>query len=748
MVYLAVGKPTGAVEGVEKVTGDTTYAADLTLPGTLWVKLLRSPLPHALIRSVDTTRALALPGVVLAVSGRDLPPAMVGIRMRDMPVLATDKVRFVGEPVAAVAAESPDIAEAAVSLIDVTYEELPAVFDAAQALRAGAPRLHDDPASYDGAPARSVSEPNVQAYIVWEKGELADAFEQADRIYEHTFSTPLTHHGYLEPNACTVWVHPEGDVEVWASNKGPYNLRDVLVKQLGAPEGRVKAHVMAVGGDFGAKSSLIDAPLCYLLSDRCRRPVKLVHTYHEELMTTPRRHPSMITVRTGVTNDGTLCAMDVRTVFSGGAYAAFKANPQVAVLGARQAGSSYRIPAIRVEEYCVYTNHVSGTQTRTPGAPQIVFAVESHLDLIARDLGLDPAQLRLKNLIVDGDATPLGQVWTSVRAMETLSAALEASAWDEPKTARHTGRGIAIYERPAGAGKSSAAVAIDSMGTPTVHVAVANGGQGAYTVLQQIVAETLALPASHVQVEATDTDALPYEAGLGGSKTTNSAGHAAARAAGDVLSRLTAAAATHWECSPEQVAHQEGGFVGPGNEALSLGEAATIAAAEDGEPLSRTATYDPPDERTVTSFCAQVAEVEVDPDTGQVRVQRLVTVHDVGMVLNPIGHQGQINGGVIQGMGFGLCEETPIVDGRVGTPQMSDFKLPNIQDIPTLTTVLLEEEPGPVPFQGKAIGELPNVPTAAAIANAVHDAIGVRIADLPVTAEKVYAALRADRVTP
>ncbi|MEE8519302.1 MAG: xanthine dehydrogenase family protein molybdopterin-binding subunit, partial [Dehalococcoidia bacterium] len=738
MVYVAVGKPIGAVEGAEKVTGGMEFTADLTLPGTLWIKVLRSPHPHARIRSIDTSKAAALPGVAVAVTGKDFPDARVGIRMRDMPVLAVDKVRFSGEPVAAVAAETTDIAEAAIALIDVEYEELPAVYDALEALAPGAPVLHDDPASYAGAPERSVDDPNVQSYTEWEHGDLEEAFGKADRVFEHTFRTPLTPHGYLESNASTVWVHPEGNVEVWASNKGPYNLRETLIKQLGAPEGRVNVHVMPVGGDFGAKSSIIDAPLCYLISQRTHRPVKFVHTYTEELIAGPRRHPAVITVRTGVTNDGTLCAMSVRAAFAGGAYAAFKANPQVTVLGVRQAGSCYRIPAVKVEEYCVYSNQVSGTQTRTPGGPQIVFAVESHLDLIARELGMDQVAFRMKNLIDDGEPTPMGQVWNSVKAKETLRAALDAVGWDQPKPP-HVGRGIAIYERPAGAGKSSAAIAVASDEGPTLQVSVANCGQGAYTVLQQIVAEKLGLPAHEVSVQSTDTDTLPYESGVGGSKTTNSAGNAAASAADDLLDALAVAAAAEWGCAPHEVEHRDGAFIGPLEQILTFREVASLASK--GGPLVCTATYEPPEDRTVTAYCAQVAEVEVDPETGYTKVVRVVTAHDVGLVLNPLSHQGQINGGVVQGMGFATCEETPVVNGHISTLNMGDYKLPGFGDIPKLETILLEEEAGPVPFNGKAIGELPNVPIAAAIANAVHDASGIRITDLPITAEKVHAAL-------
>ena len=741
MVYVAVGKPTGAVEGAEKVTGGIQYTADITLPGTLWVKLLRSPHPHARIRSIDTSKAAEVPGVALVATGQDFPNARVGVRMRDMPVLAIDKVRFVGDPVAAVAAYTIEIAEAALALIDIDYEVLPAVYDALEALKPDAPVLHDDPASYAGAPERSVTEPNVQSYTLWEHGDLDAAFAKADQVFEHTFTTPLTPHGYLEASAATVWVHPEGDVEVWATNKSPYSLRDLLIKQLGAPEGRVTVNIVPVGGDFGAKSNLNDATLCYLISDRVKRPVKFVHTYTEELMVGPRRHPATLTMRTGVTNDGALTAMSVRAAFSGGAYAAYKANPQVAVLGVRMAGSCYRIPAIKVEEYCVYSNQVAGTQTRTPGGPQIVFAVESQMDLIARELGMDPAEFRLKNLIKEGEPTPIGLTWVGVKGKETLNAAMDAVGWNKPKSSPNIGRGLAMYERPAGTGKSSAAIKFGPTGNPILEISIANAGQGAYTALQVIVAEKLGIPSDQVSVRTADTNSELFDSGLGGSKTTNSAGNATATAADSLIATLTTAAAAEWGCQPEQVEHRNGAFIGPKEQILTLRELAALAAKD--EPLVATGVFTPPEERTITAYCTQAAEVEVDPESGEVKILRIISSHDVGQILNPLGHQGQINGGVIQGIGFAMTEDSPLIDGHISTLSMGDFKLVNIGDIPKLETILLESDGGPVPFKGKAIGELPNVPIAAAIANAVEDAVGVRIHDLPITAEKVFAALKA-----
>jgi len=740
MAVTTIGKPVPRIEGASKVTGGERYAADVTIPGSLTARVLRATVPHARLRRVDTSRAAALPGVYAVLTGADISSIFVGQRLKDMPILAIDRVRFAGEGIAAVAAESAEIAEEALGLIDVDYEELPAVFDPIEAMGPGAPILHDDPSRYKNAPELPAGVPNLQGYNEMEHGDLDAALAQADRVFEHTFRTQLTHHGYLEPHACTARVNADGTVEVWASNKWPYVLRGWLAEDLGIPTNRIKVHILSVGGDFGGKSGLLDVPLCVLLAQRAGRPVKLVLTYAEELISAARRHPAVITLRTGVKNDGTLTAIHAKTVFGGGGYGAFKMSPQVTVAGARQVASCYRVPAIRIENSAVYTNHAPCTQTRSPGAPQVNFAVESQMDLIARELGMDPVDLRMKNLLREGDPAPLGQKWEHIRVRETLERAVEASSWGQPKPSPNYGRGVAVYERAAASGKSSARITIDPSGDVVLDIGTPDVGPGIATVCQQVVTETLGVGLDRVRVRADDTDSVPYDAGTGGSKSTNSTGHAAHRAALAARDALAAVAAQQLGAAPGQVHLEEGRFVGPDGREVSLGEAA--AAASSGGAYSQLVEFEPPTQPPVTSFCAQVAEVEVDPDTGRVVVKRLITAHDVGTIINDIAHQGQIDGGLVQGQGFALMEETPLDDGRVSTVNLGDFKLPTIMDIPELTTVLLDNPTGPAPFHGKAIGEIPNVPTASAIANAVYDAVGVRIYELPITPEAVIAGMK------
>ena len=739
MAFKNLNKAVPRIEGADKVSGKLRYAADIPFPAALSAKILRTSLPHARILGVDASKATKLSGVRAVITGADVAGVMVGLRMKDMPLLAQDRVRYVGEPVAAVAADNDEIAEEALNLIDVQYQELPFVTDPLEAIRPGAPVLHDNPAGYKNAPERDTELPNVQSYGKWSNGDLEAGFQKAARVFEHTFRTPLGFHGYIEPHACTVRINDDGRVEIWASNKAPFTLRSRFARDLGLDEANVKVHILPVGGDFGGKTSVVEAPLCYLLAKKTGKPVRMVLEYTEELTAVSHRHPAAITLRTGVDKEGKLCAMQVRAVFSGGGYAALKANAEVTVQGPRRAASYYRIPAIQVETLCVYTNQVPCTQTRTPGSPQTTFAVESQIDIIARELSLDPVEFRMKNLLDDGDPTPFGQKLKGIVVKEILKKALDTAGWKKPKT-KNIGRGVAVYERPSGAGKSGAAITIESDGSARVHLGVPDVGPGIHTVVQQIVSEVLDLRRERVRIRVEDTDSSPYDSGTGGSKSTNSVGTAAYQAVNEVKERLVTLAAARLGCQPEEIQATNGRYSAPGRKAMSFSDLIALALEQNGGPLTHLSVYEPA-RAPITSFAAQVAEVEVDPGTGHVRVNKLTTVHDSGTVLNHLSYTGQIDGGVITGLGFALMEDNSLVDGKMATANLGEFKMATVADIPKLTTVLMQEANGPIPYHGKAIAEIPNVPTAAAIANAIQDAVGVRLYDLPLTSEKIYAAL-------
>ncbi len=744
MAYKTIGKSLPRIEGVGKVTGQTQYASDLRFDGLLSAKVLRSPIPHGRIVRVDTSKARSIPGVHAVITGTDVAGIFVGTRVKDQPVLATDRVRFVGDAVAAVAAESVEIAEQAITLIDVEYEELDFVDDPVEALKPSAPLLHPDRSKYKNAPQLPDGVPahNLQSYVHWKNGDLEEGFRRAVRVFEHTFRTPLSHHGYIEPHACTVQAHPDGRVEVWASNKGPWGLRDQMAEDFGLAKEKIKVHIVHVGGDFGAKASLIDVPIAYHLSKATGRPVKLVLGSTEEILAGGHRHPAVITLRTGVNEKGALVAVKAAVYFGGGAYGSQKANPQVTVLGGRRLASMYRVPAISVETFCAYTNHVACTQTRTPGSPQIVFAFESQMDIMARELALDPVELRRRNVLRDGDASPMGEKWNHILVGEVLERAVKASGWKRNSPKKNRGWGIALYERGTPEGKASAAITLEADGRINVLTGVPDVGPGFYTITQQMVAETLGVSPERVGVKFEDTDSLPFDPGTGGSKQTNTSGHAVYKAAREVREKLLALGARELGCNLEDVKQQGNKLMATGRKPVTVENMIALAVRENGGPVFHLTMYEPKDMPKVTGFAAQVAEVEIEPSTGAIHVINLTTAHDTGTVLNHLTLTGQIEGGVVTGFGFALMEENPMVDGKIATLTLGEAKLPCIQDMPPLKTILVESPTGPTPFGGKSIAENPNVPTAAAIANAIADACGVRIFDLPLTAEKVYWGLR------
>lgn len=743
MAYRIVGKSLPRIEGYGKVTGQTKYAADLSFEGLLWAKVLRAPVAHARIVSVDTSKAKKLKGVRAVLTGADVQGIYVGSRTKDQPVLVHDKVRMAGDAVAAVAADTEAIADEAIGLIDAQYEELPYVDDAVKALEPSSALIHEDRAKYKHAPKlpEGMSGHNLQSYVQWKNGDVEAGFAKAARVFEHEFRTPLSHHGYIEPCACTVQVHADGRVEVWASNKGPWGLREQMAEDFGVPEEKIKIHIVHVGGDFGAKASLIDVPIAYYLSKATGKPVKLVFDYTDELLVGGHRHPAVIKMKTGVAADGTFTAVRSVIYFGGGAYSSQKANPQVTVLGGRRLASMYRVPAIDVETYCSYTNQVPCTQTRTPGSPQVVFAFESQLDIIAKEMGIEALELRRKNILHDGDANPMGEKWSNILMGEVLERATKTAGWKKSSGKKKRGFGLALYDRGAPEGKASSALTLHADGRVVILTGVPDVGPGYYTVSVQIVSETLGLPTEKVGVEYTDTDSLPFDPGTGGSKQTNTSAHAVYQSAREVLDRLIRLAARELGCAPEEIKQDGGKLTAPNKKSTATEAMVKLAVKENGGPVFHLSNYAPQSGPKVTGYACQVAEVEVDTETGEIDLVNFTTCHDTGTVLNHLTLTGQIDGAVVTGFGFALMEENPIVDGKISTLSLGESKLPCIRDIPPMKTVLVETPTGPTPFGGKAIAENPNVPTAAAIANAVADACGVRIFDLPLTAEKVYREL-------
>ena len=737
--FTNIGQSTPRLEGTEKVTGSTQYTADLTLPGTLWGRCLRSPWPHARIVHIDTSRARKAPGVHTVLTGDDVHGIRYGRRLHDVPVLAEDRVRFVGERVAAIAAEDRDAAEEALLLIEVEYEELPAVYEPQDALASNAPILHPEVNSYYGLPTPLEAPSNAFVRDVWDKGNIKEGFDQSDLIIEGTYTVPRQHQAYLETHSCLVWIDDEGRTQIWTSSKVPYQIKEQLSIALGLPKERIRVNPVSIGGDYGGKGSPMDIPVAYFLAINTGQPVRMVMNYIEELTAGNPRHAATVHLKTGVMRDGTLVAQQSRTLFNSGAYGGFKPAPGVNLGGASKAGGPYRIPHVQMEGTQVYTNTIPGGFMRAPGEPQVAFASESHMDCIAQKLGMNPLEFRLKNLLADGDEDPTGMKYEAIRAKETLDAAIAASEYHAPKAA-NVGRGMAIGERATAGGESHAAVTLNLDGSVIVNSSIFEPGTGTYTVIAKIVAEELELSVDQIKIEVWDTDAVNFDTGVGGSRSTRMGGLAAYQAAGEVASNLFRITAELLGWPEEKMSLSGGDIV-----RLDTGERYpwVEVLGRIGTPITGKSSYNDPNRSPITCFNAQVAEVEVDPDTGAVKLLRLTTAHDVGRILNPLDHQGQIDGAIIQGVGYALSEDLQVDEGRVSTVTFGDYKIPCIQDIPNLVTVILDSDSGPGPYNARGIGENPCGCVAPAIANAVADASGARIQHLPITAEKVFHELKS-----
>lgn len=707
-------RPERRLDGEGKTNGATKYTADIVVPGALEAAFVRSPYPHARIRSVDATRARALPGVRAVITGADVHGARLGRRLQDWPVLCWDRVLFVGDRVAAVAADTRAIAEEAVRSIDVDYEELPALLDPEQAVAPGAPALHPDSASYrflEGrGPRPSGPHPNHQGYVTESHGGDVDAaFAGAAQIFEHTFTTPRIHQLALEPHAAVVWIEDDR-VHVISTNKAPFNLRDQLAAGLGLAPERIVVDSGPIGGDFGGKGLSTDEYVLYFLARATGRPVRAITRMADELAAMNPRHASRIRLRTGVDAEGRIVAHESHALFDGGAYAAGKPTPRLMVEGGVRTLEGYRVPASRHEAAVVYTNQVPGGHMRAPGQPQNVFASESHLDLIARGLGIAPLELRRRNIARSGDPITSGVPWRGPDLHALLDRAATEIGADRK---RDPGRGVgfAVGVRHVGTGSATITLRLEAGGRIEALTGVGEQGGGQHTLIQRIVAATLGVDPSVVRVRRLSTDG-PKDPGIGGSRVTpvhGGAAHAAAQALQAKLGGATIAAAA--------------ASLGPG-EALEASVTFDATAADHGA-------------------CVIAIEAAVDAETGTVRLLSAVAVVDVGQVINPILLRGQLEGGFVYGLGMALTEDLALEDGRVRAANLGDYKLPTIADVPPLRIVHLNDHHGVGPYGARSSGELVNPGVPAAVANAVHDASGARVQTLPITAERVWTALQA-----
>jgi CO/xanthine dehydrogenase Mo-binding subunit len=737
-------QPEYRVEGPLKVTGAARYTADVSLPGMLHLAYARSPVPHARIVSIDTSAARAVPGVHAVLTGADIGFVGLGRQLQDWPALAIDRVRMIGDRVAVVAAESRAAADEAARLVEVEYEELPLV-TLENALDPDAPILHPDPDAYTflGPKRPRTSHPNVHGHSVVQKSETGESIEEvfarADHVFEHTFTTAREFQGFIEPRACVVWIDEDDRVHVINTNKAPALFRRQLAAGLGIEADRIVVDTTFIGGDFGGKGLSIDEYACYFLARATGRPIKAVMSYLDEMQASNARHPAILKLRTAVDRDGRFLAHQSDVVLDGGAYAAGKAGPALLV-PAHQTLTAYRIPVTRLEARCVYTNSIPGGSMRAPGDPQSMIASECHVDMIAEALGIDPIELRRRNAVRDGDRSVTGEAFHRARAIEVLDRLERESNWHDPLPAGR-GRGVALGVRHIGAGGTSVQVRLGEDGTVEVVTGVVDQGVGAHTVLHRVAAAVLSVDPKRVVVRHCDTDGPAPDPGVGGQRTTHVLGRAAQAGATELKVRLEDLAAEAMGWPAGEVRLERDRFVA-GEESAAFEQVAAIIVR--GEPVEVTGDYDgthQPGEPGEFEFAGYVVEAEIDRDTGAVRIHDVLLAADVGTIINPVAHQGQLDGGLVMGLGAALMEELQVQDGQVTTATLGDYKIPCAMDTPAFRTVLIHDPlDGPGPLGAKAAGELTNTSVAPAVANAVA-ACGARVTHMPLTAERVLEAL-------
>jgi CO/xanthine dehydrogenase Mo-binding subunit len=735
-------------DGIDKVTGRAAFGADFVMPGMLYGRIKRSPYAHARIVSVDTRKALALPGVKAVVSGRDFPDLAdelieggeAASSMRDLAwnVMARDKAFYDGHAVAAVAAISPAIAEAALDLIEVAYEPLAHVIDVEAAMANDAPVLHTHIFT-SGVDPRPTLPSNVAARHQFARGDVDAALADAEIRVQGRYTTKAVHQGYIEPHACVASMTADGQGQVWSSSQGHFMVRTYCAKVLQLDISNLRVTPAEIGGGFGGKTTVYLEPVALLLSRQAGAPVKLVMSRDEVFRATGPTSGGVIEVKLGAKKDGTITAASVEMKFQAGA---FPGSPVGAAC--MTALACYDIPNFRIVGWDVVTNTPKVAAYRAPGAPIAAFGVESAMDELARKLGVDPIDLRAKNGARDGVKAAYGPTFQHIGFLESLEAIKSHPNYQIP-LGPNQGRGVAVGFWFNVGGESSAGVRIGEDGTATVATANPDIG-GSRAGMAIMAAETLGIPVDKVRVVVPDTASIGYSMLTGGSRTTFAVGMAVVQAAEAVIADLKARAAKIWETTADNVEWSAGaahcldaskGDVKP----LTLKGLAS-QSGRTGGPIAAEVSLNA--QGAGPGFATHVCDVEIDPETGHVKVLRYTASQDVGRAIHPSYVEGQMQGGVAQGVGWALNEEYIFdAEGRMENAGFLDYRVPVASDLPMIDTVMIEVPNPRHPFGAKGVGEVPIVPPLAAVANAVSAAIGVRMPDLPLSPPKIRAALDA-----
>ncbi len=733
-------------DGVDKVTGRAAFGADYVMPGMLWGKVKRSPHAHAIIVKIDASKALALAGVKAVVTGADFPAipseeAFIGegpTNFRDQAhnVIARHKALYEGHAVAAVAATTEAIAEAALDLIDVTYEVLPFVIDVEDAMKPDAPILHDDLFTA-GVEPKPTKPSNISKRMAFTKGNLEAGFKQAEVIVEGRYTTQPVHQAYIEPHACVCSVGADGQVNIISSSQGQFMVRAYVAKLLAMNISNIRAVPAEIGGGFGGKTIVYLEPLSVALSQKCGRPVKMVMTREEVFRASGPTSGAVVEVKLGAKKDGTLTAAHAEMWYQAGAFPGSPVGPGVMCCFAM-----YDVPNVEAIGYDVVSNRPKVAAYRAPGAPISTFATESAMDDLARKLGMDPLALREKNAAKDGTKTHYGPTLVNIGYMETLQAARSTEHY-RTKLGKNQGRGVASGFWFNIGGESSAAVHVAEDGTV---VAVSGNPDigGSRASIGMMVAEVLGVKAEVVRTIVADTSSVGFTFLTGGSRVTFATGMAATQAAEKVVEQLKARAAQIWDIPAEAVDWKDGQASPAGTNAgafepLSLA-AIALKSGRTGGPISAEVSLNA--QGAGPGFGTHVCDVEVDTETGQVTILRYTAVQDVGKAIHPSYVEGPVQGGAVQGIGWALNEEY-IYDknGRMDNPGFLDYRCPVASDLPMVDAILVEVPNPRHPFGAKGVGEVPIVPPMAAVANAIRDAIGIRMHHLPMSPPKVLAAL-------
>jgi len=762
--YSVLGQRPVRHDGADKVTGKAIYTADLALPGMVLGKIVRSPHAHARIKQIDASEALKLPGVLAVVTHDDFPDlqakfAVMGeagaVNLTHLAAncLAKDKVLYKGHAVAAVAATSLHLAEEAARRIKVEYEVLPSVTSILDAMKQGAPILHEDLRT-DEMGKKGDAPTNVQVKIVFEKGKPAEGFKQADVVVEREFRTASVHQGYIEPHAAVAMWNEDGRLKIWAATQGAFNARQQVAELLQLPVSQVVVVPCEIGGGFGGKIAVYLEPVAALLSRKCGRPVKMTMQRAEVFEGTGPTPGSVIRVKMGAKKDGTLVAGEAWMAYECGGFPGGVIGP-----GAMCLFSCYDFAHARVEAYDVLTNKPHTQAYRAPGSTQAAFAAEQVIDELAAKLQIDPIEFRLKNAAREGTRRVDGPVYPRVGLIETLEAARKSAHWTAPIGERESeasttsspqsairnpqskmlrGRGIASGFWFNIGGVSSCSASVNDDGTVTLLEGSTDIG-GTRTSIAMQLAETLGIAAAAVRPQVADTDSVGYTFLTGGSRVTFATGLAAYTLGLDLVEQMKDRAARLWECQPADVKAENGTYSHNG-ERLSFKDLAAKIAAKNLPPVVGRASVAP--EGSTNGFGTHIADVEVDPETGKVTILRYTAIQDAGKAVHPSYVEGQMQGGAVQGIGWALNEEYWFDDqNRMRNASFLDYRMPTCLDVPLIETIIVEVPNPNHPFGVRGVGETPIVPPPAAVANAIYHATGKRLTDLPMSPPKVWKAL-------